>query len=391
MGEKKEERYPIGTYKKSNSLIAAKYRSSLMANQAVAIAMASLQHANINANGDLVCCISSTEMKKLLHAEANTNVYKQLNLAAQQITGAQVGISNPDTREFEYHAVITDSSFKNGVFEVVFNKKLKEQLLDLQKRYTTLSLGVMLGFKSVYSLRLYELLRSQEYNASRVRQENLLCREIPFRISELRFELGLVDASEKQVQAVLTSKSNPDFDLAEKRAVKKIYCDWREMKRHVVEPAVKEINETTELVVRYEPQRAGRGGKIVGVTFYVAHKTENDEGEESRWEEVSEEKGRAYTDQDILSVVEMISTDPPISRNEAELLLHEADGNIERIQAAYDVSKTAGHIDNFIGWMISAIRNGYAKPVNKGTKNMFNDFQQNHYNFDDLEDQLLKN
>ena len=77
--------------------------------------------------------------------------------------------------------------------------------------------------------------------------------------------------------------------------------------------------------------------------------------------------------------------------------------------AAYDLSEQQAEIDNFAGWLISAIRDGYqastteqksaGKTVKKtGTKTskkkkkpQFSDFEQTEYDFDELEEKLTAN
>ncbi|MNG31189.1 Initiator Replication protein [compost metagenome] len=56
------------------------------------------------------------------------------------------------------------------------------------------------------------------------------------------------------------------FDLGEK------YQSVKDMRRWVLEPALKELNAGTDLVVQVEPRRQGR--KIVGFSFTI---TKNDQ------------------------------------------------------------------------------------------------------------------
>ena len=63
--------------------------------------------------------------------------------------------------------------------------------------------------------------------------------------------------------------------------------------------------------------------------------------------------------------------------------------DIEKIETAYHIAELAGHIDNLVGFMIKAIKEGYAAPVKKEKKNQFNNFEQRQYDFDEYEKVLL--
>ena len=72
------------------------------------------------------------------------------------------------------------------------------------------------------------------------------------------------------------------------------------------------------------------------------------------------------TDTKILAQVMKLMKSQNISAVQAELLINEAGGDIDLIKRAYEMSKKQAHIENFMGWMRSAIkRNAYAdsKPI----------------------------
>lgn len=80
------------------------------------------------------------------------------------------------------------------------------------------------------------------------------------------------------------------------------------------------------------------------------------------------------------------------------------------MQSAYELSQHAGNIDNLTGWLISAIRNDYqsreaenermtksvkgratsGKTRKRVARNSFNDFEQNEYDFEELEQQIIE-
>ena len=62
----------------------------------------------------------------------------------------------------------------------------------------------------------------------------------------------------------------PDCDKAVERASEKSFKDWYEFRRGVIDVAVKEINEVDNgTYVTYEANKAGQGGKVYSITFFV--------------------------------------------------------------------------------------------------------------------------
>jgi len=57
----------------------------------------------------------------------------------------------------------------------------------------------------------------------------------------------------------------------------------------------------------------------------------------------------------------------------------------------FEQMENAGDVRNPIGWMIAAIKENYQKPTDVPKRNSFSDFEQNTYNFDELEKDLLAN
>ena len=76
--------------------------------------------------------------------------------------------------------------------------------------------------------------------------------------------------------------------------------------------------------------------------------------------------------------------------SEIRSILKAADYNIDKIRKAYELySRQSNQVDNFVGWMISAIRNNYtmagyaAKPIGE--------YVQGSFSHDDMESELLDN
>jgi hypothetical protein len=94
----------------------------------------------------------------------------------------------------------------------------------------------------------------------------------------------------------------------------------------------------------------------------------------------------------IQDVITMFSPKYTIDYNDAAALLKVADNDLEKIRKALrmaDESKTA--IANLIGWCISCIKANYNEKIKVEPDNSYYKFEQNTYNFEELENELIKN
>lgn len=379
------------TYSKGNLLITAKYRSSLLENKLLAIALANIQNSYEDDNGNLISELKASEIKKLM-GDSSNSIYRHLEPIAQQMTGRTIGMKDPEREIFDYKSVVTHAHYENGTFTIEFNHLLKDQIIDIQNKYTVLNLPTMLLFKSVYSFRLYELLKSMSYiPKGQKRNEEDKNWELKFQLSELKLELGVVNANSDRVQKILSNKKHPNFDEAVKAAPEQVFEQYRDFKRRVLDVAVAEINEKTEINVEYETLKSGRGGKVNAIIFYVSYDNVAQKEEIVKTEEVVEKP------MDIDELLDEIYDilEGKFKLKDVRKIAKEADYNLASIKKAYKVyKKNEDNVENSVGFMIAAIKDGYestAKKKKTKAKNTFVEFDQNEYDFDDLEGQLIDN
>ena len=117
-----------------------------------------------------------------------------------------------------------------GKIKVTLSKRLREYLIDLTKTFTSYELYNIMALKSKYAIRLFELFKSYAYR-----------RDIELDIEEL-----------KELLCATSYKNFADF------------------KKRVLEPAIQEIREYTELNVSYEPKTKGK--KVVEIKFIIEKK-----------------------------------------------------------------------------------------------------------------------
>lgn len=120
-----------------------------------------------------------------------------------------------------------------GCVELGFSPTVLPHLTMLNREFTSYQLRQIGSLSSFYAVRLYELMSQF-------------------------LKLGQRDCTLDQLRQM--------FDLGDK------YQDVKDMRRRVLDPALKEINAGTDLTVLADPRRQGR--KIVGFSFTI---TKNDQ------------------------------------------------------------------------------------------------------------------
>ena len=346
---------------RSNTLISAKYKSTLTENKIMVLA---LKKAKRDEFGRPTITFSTAEIKRVMGRD-DGSFYTQLKSVAKAMTGRTMFIEDKEKHSFKFINIIHTAEFENGKFTVNFTPEMNYYLDDLKSNFTTMNMGILVDFTSNYAYRIYELLKTQAY---RVEKDNEPLK-IDYNLSELKLAIGCVNTQEERVQKEL-DKPNPDFDyIVNSVAKEKHFEKWYDFKVNVLEVAKRQINEKSDLEIDYEPLRSGRGGKVVGITFYIK-KNENYKEIDEKTEQENEillENGTSVVDtsdnvpqdyEDRFAEI-MDYIEKKVSSKDIKAFLKIADYDVERVKAAYDLSKKQTEIRNFVGWMKKAIEEGY--------------------------------
>lgn len=125
--------------------------------------------------------------------------------------------------------VIIDEN--DGNIQIKFDEDMEKYLIALKQKFTQYNLLWILDFKSQYSIRMYELLKSY---------------------ANLKYPIQL-DLDILKNQLMTTYKSYSDF------------------RRKILEPVTKEINHKTDLLISWKPIKKGR--KTIKIEFSIKQKT----------------------------------------------------------------------------------------------------------------------
>lgn len=177
--------------------------------------------------------------------ESNGGNYKTLKTALKTLSDKSFWMPTikgtiPLIRWIETPEIIP----RDGTIKVTLNKNLKPYLVDIQGAYSTLEFKVALAMSGMYSIRLYELLKS--YTGMK---------KCDFKIDELAKKVGAMNYD--KIGKPISEKYKP-YDF----------------KRFVIEKSLKEINEFSELNVDYTMGKTGN--RYTHVYFKISEKVGSD-------------------------------------------------------------------------------------------------------------------
>ena len=388
MKEKKREQLVVSkSYKKSNELINAMGKGTALSQKLFAIGM---QNITVDKTNNVVATIYGSELRKMFHSSSGS-LYEHIEaLCDRQIKGATIFdwnllMKDKENGKIEAHQVVTDASFKDGTLVLRYNNSLTDKIVNLQKNYTVLSLSDTLSLKSVYSLRLYEMLKSAfDYKKAVTKEAGE--QAFDYNLTELKLELGIINSGgSKEIKSEL-EKEYPNYDrideLAEKTGQTK-YKEYKIFNRNVLSKVKEELNKKTSLNIDYEPIKSGR--KTVGIRFFVNQK-ETAKATNNNLPIINK-------DEILDELIEILHSDFKVK--EIREIAESAEYNIDKIKKSYEYMQSYEKtIEIPIAFIKECIKNEYylnkAKPMQP--KNSFNNFEQStDNNFEELEKLLLDN
>ncbi|MBU3202312.1 replication initiation protein [Clostridium estertheticum] len=231
-----------------------------------------------------------------------------------------------------------------GIVILKFDSNLKPYMLELKELYTSYKLKNILSLKSKYSIRLYEILKS-----------NLFKKQVIIELEEVKNMVG---------------------------SKEKTYDTYGNFKSKILTKSQKELAEKTDINFTYQEIKTGR--KVTSIKFCISTNKTTCKNEIAATLEKINPKLQQNMD-DINLIKEIINE--PIKDIDALKLFEIAKGDINIIKEKYSYSAAVPKIGNMVGWIIDAIKNDYESP--KGKVNKFNEYEQREYDFEELEKKLL--
>ncbi len=344
-------------YKKANIIISSIYKCTLLESRLYAIAFNQINNAMEDKEGSLIVTLKVPEIIDKLDLKGRSLYGTLKKTAAKMTSGLSIGLTDPVTGGFTFVPFVTKAAYLSGEFIIRFPPEMKPFLKDVEKHYTMLSLNTILSFESVYSLKLYELLKSKSYAPKNVKTTNDTIYLIEISLAELKLELGVVNSALQKVRNVLINTGEdgkPDYEMAVKKADERMYESYSEFRRYVLDKSIKEINEKTEMNIDYSPIKAGRGGRAVAVSFKVILNTVKNGVTKD-----NQAKDHSVPDNidDLIDKVREISG-KNIKTSESRNILKLAGYDIQKVADADTYVKTKKY-DNYVSYMIKTLENNW--------------------------------
>lgn len=343
----------IETIKKSNVLISSKYNSSILENKLLAIGLLKAEEED----GRIVSRINTKELKQYLcddDKKVSGSFYTQIKQAADEMIDRKVFIEDRENNRFVIMGLIGVVKYENNILEIKFEPDMTEYILNVKSNYTNLDIPILMSFKKSYSYRLYEILKSGLYDRYRDwTNKDVEAFKMDFDLAELKLSIGVVDTTEKEVKHELRRGKLDLETIVSDVSKNKKFENWSNFKYCVIDPAINEINNKSDIYVQYKLSRSGNGGRVSGISFYINKKQTKCIQNIKKTNKPSDEQIEIMID-DICKYI-----DEPITRENAISFLKVSGWNTNLVKQIYDIANTQEEITNFVGWMISAISNQY--------------------------------
>ncbi len=390
-------------YKMSNTLINAKGKSSLLCLKLLHIALCKAQYDP--EDKCLKSIMYASDLRNVFGFQGNS-FYGQIKEITEPddkkptLLDWRLFLKNDEKQELQAYNVVTDATFRNGRLEIRYNSKLTPEIKELKGNYTVFNIEHTIQMTSTYGIRLYEILKAKLDYDRAITKNHSDPDTFRMDIHELKLELGLIEITKevkREMEKSTKYRTPMDFDILQKNST---YKDFTRFREHVLDLASKNFTKFTPLRFSYKPVKVGRGGTVVAIDFTV-WTTEDKPMIDTTATDIdnkitTENEKRSFTLEEwmflIQDVITMFSPKYTIDYNDAAALLKVADNDLEKIRKALrmaDESKTT--IANLIGWCISCIKSNYNEKVKVEPDNSYYKFEQNTYNFEELENELVKN
>lgn len=217
--EKKQVITYENTIRKSNELSMAKLNHGLTLNQMQLLAFAIF---STQQNGATEFC--KADFEKKFNIEKYQTIHAKKD--ASKLSHLQFSVEDLENDYFEYWNFFRGIRYKEGLFTFKWTEEMVPHILELKEKYVSTDLSITAKFKSSFSWTLYDYLKAHYGYWHK-----------PITKEELMKLFGVQEKKSYQSNASL-------------------------LKQYVLDVAVAEINQYTELKVCYKEEKKGRS--IVG-------------------------------------------------------------------------------------------------------------------------------
>jgi len=216
--------------RKSNWLITASYKLTLNEQRLVLVAIAKIPFDAVEIKRRMV--VTAKEMLDCFPDIGEKHVYEEMEKASENLFNRWIRIEDPNQIE-KFRWISAKLIYKKGEGRVgfSFSPEILPYLQQLKEQFTKYRLGDISSLKSIYSIRLFEML--------------------------MQFQNTTI---------VLIDLNN----FKERLGISEKYPVFKDLRRWVIEPAVAELNRKSHFNITFKSIREGRA--IKKLEFFFSEK-----------------------------------------------------------------------------------------------------------------------
>lgn len=297
---------------KHNKLIEANYKLTLQEQKLILTLAREITKED---NNFKKCVFTVEQLSEILDLEKK-GYYSELKEITKSLISRVIQIKEPDGL-LQVSWLNSAKYYDNkGIVELSFSNDLKPYLLQLGEHFTKLEFSQIVALNSIYAIRIYELCKQYEKIKERM-----------IELEELKRILGI-----------------------EKEKAYKLYGN---IKLKILSVAEKEINEKTDISIKFEELKTGR--KVTAVKFLISSKEKQNNIEKEKEIEIIEEKEYSGA---VRELFELLPEKEQIEnrKNELEKLLKEH--SVEMLKADIEYTKNKAKTD-FWAYFLKSIKSGH--------------------------------
>jgi plasmid replication initiation protein len=213
---------------KSNSLVEASYRLNLEEQRLILASIAQLDSRH--SGKQTIVKVTARDYAETFDIDMKS-AYQQLKTASDRLYERDIRAEDPDTGEIVRKRWVSSVKYqsKQGYVVLGFAPEVEGYLFELTERFTSYRLGSVASLKSIYAIRIYELIMQYKNLGKPGRRIDL---------DALRHMLVIQDK----------------------------YPRFADLRKRVLDPAIRELDNSSDMLVWYEPIKEGRS--IVAIMLY---------------------------------------------------------------------------------------------------------------------------
>lgn len=308
---KKEKNFVV----KSNQLIEARYRLSLQESRVILWLLMQISPDDEDFKQHKM---GIKEFAKMIGAEVD-NQYSKLRVVTKRLMQRAIEIYDPEKKEWLQVSWLSSIKYQSTKGSVLlrFDPELKPYLLKLKGHFTKLEVTDLLQLKSIYSIKIFELLKQYEAIGKRT-----------ISVDDLRAYCGIQKGK---------------------------YRNYNAIKLYVIERAAAEINAKTEYEIDYKEIKESR--KIVDLEWIIKKKTHLEKSQLKKAETIQKElrSGNAIISQLVEYGFTKLQASKIVKLNTQE--------TISNALKTVDIQISRGHVKNTQAMIRTAIEERWKPDV----------------------------